>query len=199
MKVIYTTLVCSLIIVATLVLLPTADASTLPEYGPWGDSCPNFTDEQLEILELGKIIGGQRDEELWAAIGDTIPYTTTAIITREGFVGPYVIRQNPADGPGHRRVGAYGVMQVLITTSFHMRDLRYTWRNRSLYEGEIITTMINNDREAIEEGVQYLTEMIVERQDLWAGVRAYNGAGAKAEAYMNDIKVRVAVLQKCGF
>lgn len=163
---------------------------------PWYGGCPNFTQEQLDILMIAIDVGGRYDPELYAVIQDHIRYTTMAMVTREAFVGKYVIRQNPRDGTS----GSYGVMHVLVTTAFtRLYDMGYTWRNRHHFESEWIVTMLTDDRQAIEDGVAYLKMMIIEQGTLWGGVRAYNGAGIAAERYAQDVRYRVNKLIECGY
>jgi len=163
---------------------------------PWHGGCPSFTQEQLDVLVVAIEIGGHHDKELYAVIGDNVRYTTMAIVSRESFVGEYIIRQNPRDGV----TGSYGVMHVLVTTAFaDIYEMGYTWRNRSLFESEWIVSMLTDDRAAIRDGYAVLKSKIIQHGSLWAGVKAYNGAGHMAERYMQDVRYRVNKLIDCGY
>lgn len=163
---------------------------------PWHGGCPNFTQEQLDVLTIAIDVGGRYDADLYEVINDHVRYTTMAIVTRESFVGDYIIRQNPRDGSS----GSFGVMHVLATTAFdRILDMGYTWHNRHLFETDWIVTMLTNDREAIKAGVFVLKELIIQHGSLWAGVRAYNGAGVSADRYLIDVRYRVNKLIECGY
>lgn len=186
-----------ILVVLIVSLFSFAIADELVYEPPWYGGCPNFTQEQIDVLTIAIDIGGRHDQEVYDVIGDHLRYTTMAILTRESFVGTNIIRQRHER---KSRTGSYGVMHVTVTTAFHdILEMRYTWHNRNLFETGWIVTMLTDDRKAVEAGYFILKKKIIQHGSLWAGVRAYNGAGVSADRYLIDVKYRVSKLIECGY
>lgn len=152
--------------------------------------CPNFTSEQLRLIQLAKAVG---DHQVVESINDTIGYTTAAIVWKESFVGRHVVRFNTKDG----EAGSWGVMMVQASTVLHLKGKDVTWETRASDIPSIIQQMLGNDFVAIKWGYTYLKEMIDKHESLWYGVKAYNGTGPRADAYMADVQEKVYTLMKC--
>lgn len=120
------------------------------------------------------------------AIGKPHNYgkTLAAIVMRESFVGPWVIRVNP-DDPPH---GSYGVTKILLTTGMEMYGITSVWQAKA----ELATQLVRDDIFAMESGLMHLLNY--ERSTWRATILRYN----PSREYLQYITDNVNVLTECG-
>lgn len=154
----------------------------------------NFTKEQRNLVRMAYAYGSKPDPELENAIGGHIGHTLAALVWRESFVGPYVVPYNTSDGD----YGSWGVTHVQFTTYLHMKDLPNTYKSREKHFKWYVDKMMEDDYFALMVAYDYLKEKGIQYGSFYAMRKAYNGGGARADAYAQDMQNRVNVLIRCG-
>jgi len=140
--------------------------------------CPTYTTEQTQVLRNAWDIGLPHDRQ----------HTLMAIVEREAFVGPYVIRVTSTDGDH----GSYGVAMMQLTTAMHLTGEDSSWRARA----ELAPRMMQDDTYALQLAMLYLLRH--ERLGWAEAIRRYNGSGAAAERYAAEVSERVNLFVRCG-
>ena len=112
-------------------------------------------------------------------------YTMAALVERESFVGPYVIRHNIKDG----QEGSWGIGHVQLTTAMQLENYTNLYKARA----ELVHRMVSDDVYAAELSARYLAHHI-ERRGWYNGVRRYNGG---SRLYADHVTKRALQLQRC--
>ncbi|WYW00697.1 hypothetical protein Illi2_00015 [Pseudomonas phage vB_PpuM-Illi-2] len=148
----------------------------------------SFTEEQERILGSAHQVGSPVN----------FGVTLQAIAWKESFVGDKVVRANPTDG----RYGSYGITHVQLSTGAWMLDQKPTKPFRTGLRNDLVT----DDSYALQFAAAYLvhTETIAKKitrdgNRQWrATVASYNGSGAQARRYVEDVADKVSYLKSCG-
>ena len=141
-------------------------------------TCPTYTSEQTQVLRKAWDIGLPHDRQ----------HSLMAIVERESFVGPYVIRVTSTDG----NYGSYGVAMMQLSTAMHVTGEDNSWKARA----ELAPRLMNDDTYALQLAMLYLLRH--ERLGWAEAIRRYNGSGAAAERYAQEVAQRVNVHVACG-
>lgn len=152
--------------------------------------CPTFTQEQQQLIKLAYTVGSQHNSDIYRITGTHIGHTLAAIIWKESFIGHHVIRYSTDP--------SFGVGQMKITTWFWLNEINYSYANRHYYEHKAISDLMTNDLYAITQTYKYLKLLIRQHESLHMARIRYNGRGAAAERYAEDVLDRVRVLTRCG-
>ena len=140
--------------------------------------CPTYTKEQTQVLRKAWDIGLPHDRQ----------HSLMAMVERESFVGPYVIRVTSTDGD----YGSYGVAMMQLSTAMHVIGEDNSWKARA----ELAPRLMNDDTYALQLAMLYLLRH--ERLGWAEALRRYNGSGAAAEQYAAEVAQRVNVHVACG-
>ncbi|WYW02365.1 hypothetical protein Lauda_00014 [Pseudomonas phage vB_PpuM-Lauda] len=148
----------------------------------------SFTEEQERILGTAHQVGSPVN----------FGVTLQAIAWKESFVGDKVVRANPTDG----RYGSYGITHVQLSTGAWMLDQKPTKPFRTGLRNDLVT----DDSYALQFAAAYLvhTETIAKKitrdgNRQWrVTVASYNGSGAQARRYVEDVADKVSYLKSCG-
>ena len=140
--------------------------------------CPTYATEQTQVLRKAYDIGLPHDRQ----------HTLMAIVEREVFVGPYVIRVTSTDGDH----GSYGVAMMQLTTAMMLTGEENSWRARA----ELAPRMMQDDTYAMQLAMLYLLRH--ERLGWAEAIRRYNGSGAAADRYAAEVAERVNLFVRCG-
>jgi hypothetical protein len=178
----------------TLILLTLSISAKSQVYNPDTEACPVFTPEQQRILRIAYKTGGQYNQELYNAVGTHIGHSLAAIVWKESFVGEYIIRFNTGDG----QLGSYGVGHVQLTTLFWMDGVGNTLKNRDELAPQYITRLLIDDYYAIHTAYRYLKHLTIREGNFYNARMRYNGRGAKAVEYADDVTAKVLTLIRCG-
>lgn len=140
--------------------------------------CPTYTSEQAQVLRKAYDIGLPHNRQ----------HTLMAIVEREAFVGPYVIRVTSTDGDH----GSYGVAMMQLTTAMMLTGEDSSWRARA----ELAPRLMQDDTYALQLAMLYLLRH--ERLGWREAIRRYNGTGAAADRYADAVADRVNLFVRCG-
>lgn len=149
-------------------------------------------------LAAGTCRTGYDDEQRWlleAAYAMGAPHGFGAelagLIERESFdcrPGERVCRENPEDGD----YGSYGVTQVQVSTALWMLG----WENDEHNRAELRRVLTTCDTCALEFGLEYL--LMWQERGTRGALAKYNGRGAAAQEYAQDVLERAKRLKRCG-
>jgi hypothetical protein len=139
----------------------------------------NFTYEQEFIINSAYDAGYPED----------LGYALAAISWKESFVGRHVVRINPRDG----KHGSYGVTHVQLTTAMELLNIDSYWRALD----KLPIRMMSDDRLMYELSLMYL--MKFEYLGYRGMIAKYNGSGARADQYANDVIDKVNKLMRCNY
>ena len=162
------------IIVCTVILIIFVLASTLEASA---SICPKHTVEQRSIVLKAYSAGSPQD----------LGYSLAAIVIKESFVGPYVVKVNNTDG----KYGSYGLTHVNLETAMWLEGYSNSWKAKQ----DLIPKLIHDDNYAFSVS---LLKLLKHKSRGWEGMWSkYNGTGKKAKAYGKAVKSNVLMLMKC--
>ena len=140
-------------------------------------SCPNHTTEQQELIKQAYYVGLPYD----------LAYTLSAIVVRESFVGPYIIRVNSGDG----KYGSYGVTHIELETAMWLEGYTNSWQAKQ----DLVPKLISDDHYAMHLALNKLRK---DKSKGWMVMWSrYNGSGSKARQYAEGIKKNIKILKDC--
>ena len=150
-------------------------------FGAWAaeksyGACRDFTPEQQDALDLAHEYGKEYNLE----------WTLPAIVWKESFVGPYIIRINPNDG----KHGSYGVTHILLETAMYFEGIESSWKAKAV----IAPRLMSDDEYALAKAVEKLES--IETTSYMTKWMRYNGGNPE---YAEAIYRNVRDLQDCGY
>jgi hypothetical protein len=135
--------------------------------------CPNYTEEQNDVMRLAYSVGVSHD----------LGYTLAAIVRQESFVGPYIIRLNPKDGAA----GSYGLTHITLEWLRGHKNITSMWAMLEEYPARLMS----DDVFALTMGLHHL---LANQHRGWRPMLLrYNGGSD----YAGKIAVHLKELKGC--